>query len=88
MIWRHKEYKTLYEANMDAEHPKNVKVLRQQLNEAENAHNAARSTTQAPQVNIEEHNARYKDQFSHLIELARKRPKGSDKKQSKGEEGK
>ncbi|KAI8139595.1 hypothetical protein BJV82DRAFT_248156 [Fennellomyces sp. T-0311] len=79
LVWRHKEYKTLYEANMDAEHPKDVKELRQQLNDAENAYNVARTATHSPQVNVEEHNLRYKDQFAELIAIARKRQKGTEK---------
>ena len=81
MVWRHKEYVTLYYANLDAEHPKDVRALIQQLNEAEEGYNNVRNHTHSQQLNVEEHNRRYKNQFDELIANARKRARSRKQEQ-------
>ncbi|KAI9268272.1 hypothetical protein BDA99DRAFT_505340 [Phascolomyces articulosus] len=73
MVWRHKEYVTLYYANLDAEHPKEGRALIRQLQEAEEGYTNGRQHSNAQQLNVEEHNRKYKNQFDELIANARKR---------------
>lgn len=56
MVWRHREYVTLYRANLDSEHPVDFATLRRQLAEAENGYVYNRNSAQKSTPNIEEHN--------------------------------
>ncbi|CDH54000.1 e3 ubiquitin-protein ligase rad18 [Lichtheimia corymbifera JMRC:FSU:9682] len=73
LVWRHREYLTLYYANLDAAQPVSGTSLIQRLQSAENAYWNNQSRERPSSSDLEEHNRRYKDEFTRMIEETRKR---------------
>lgn len=73
LVWRHREYLTLYHANLDAAQPVSGASLIQRLQSAENAYWNNQSRERPSSSDLEEHNRRYKDEFTRMIEETRKR---------------
>ncbi|KAF7730812.1 E3 ubiquitin-protein ligase rad18 [Apophysomyces ossiformis] len=72
MIWRHKEYLTLYAANADSQNPVSASVLLRQLQELESAYVHSRNAPlKRSTPDLDQHQAKYKDNFAQLIEQAR-----------------
>lgn len=77
LVWRHKEYLTLYYANLDAAQPVSGTSLIQRLQNAENAYWNNQSRERPSSSDLEEHNRKYKDEFARMIEETRKRKRTS-----------
>lgn len=77
LVWRHKEYLTLYYANLDAAQPVSGTSLIQRLQNAENAYWNNQSRERPSSSDLEEHNRKYKDEFARMIEETRKRKRPS-----------
>lgn len=78
LIWRHREWLTLYEANMDAEHPVDFHTLKRRLDEAEEAHLNNRGNGYKQSPDLEQHKARYDDHFQQLKAQVQKRKASSE----------
>lgn len=77
LVWRHREYLTLYYANLDAAKPVSGASLIQRLQNAENAHWNNQSRERPSSSDLEEHNRKYKDEFTRMIEETRKRKRSA-----------
>ncbi|KAI8975623.1 hypothetical protein BDF20DRAFT_914515 [Mycotypha africana] len=72
-IWRHKEYISLYNANVDSSTPVSAQVLIQRLIEMERSIEKDKNNQMKRKAaNPEDHKAKYASQFSELIQTAKK----------------
>ncbi|CAO3587340.1 unnamed protein product [Absidia cylindrospora] len=69
MVWRYKEYVTMYNANMDSPDPMDITKLMRQLHKAESLQFSAKMASKRP---APDH--KYGDEYKALIERARRKP--------------
>jgi len=87
LVKRHKEYITLYNANIDSTNPVDAKVLRKRLIQREEIlANDAGPAVKVDESNMEEHKRKYSPQFDSLISDAMKRRKKLEEAEQKAKE--